>query len=183
MKFFSKYNRMIRELDLYRLGFLTLLISNLFLTYLFVSVKGEQKVIITPPIIAKEFEAIGNKLSKSYFEQTGKYITECLFNVSPQNINKSFDLVMPFFTTNPKNVKIIKDFLIKQADQIKTDDIYQSFYTMKVLVNYKTNTFTVEGILRKMTGNTFIENKKRSIDYTFSLNDTGTIKILSFKIK
>lgn len=183
MKFFSKYNRMLVEIDLYRLGFLLLLISNLFLTYFFVTIKGDQKIIITPPIVSKKFEIVGHKLSKSYFEQTGKYVTECLFNVSPENINKSFNLVMPFFTTNPENVKPIRDFLFKQAQQIKDNDIYQSFYTMKTLVNYKASKFTVVGMLRKMTGNTFVENKKKSIDYTFKITNAGTIKILSFKIR
>jgi conjugal transfer pilus assembly protein TraE len=174
---------MLVEIDLYRLGFLLLLVANSVLMYLFVTIKGEQKIIITPPIITKKFEVIGTKLSKSYFEQTGYYVSDRLFSVSPETINNSYDFVMPFFTTNPNHIKKVKDFLIKQADQIKENNIYQTFYPMKVTVNYKHSTFTVEGILRKMTGNTFIENKKKSIDYIFEINQAGKLEIINFAIR
>lgn len=53
-----------------------------------------------------------------------------------------------------------KGILVKEAEQIKKDNIYQAFYPLKLLENHQNNSFTVEGLLKTMTGNIAMEEKK-----------------------
>jgi len=183
MKFFSKYNKLLLEVDLYRLGFLLLLISNVILTFMLIYIKGSQKVIITPPVVTKEFEVTGNTLGQAYFDQVGFFLSRSIFSVTPENINISYDMVLPFFTKEPKHLKAVKDHLILQAEQITVDNISQTFYPMKVVVNHRHGVFTVEGKLAQLTGNTFIGSERKSIDFNFIVTEFGTLRITSFKIK
>lgn len=182
MKFFGEYNRNLRQLDLFKIFSFVLVITNTFLTFNLVSASKDAKIIITPPVITSEFENVGNTFDQKYFEQIGKHLSDSLLTISPYNVKTTFDSIQGYFTSEPDEARAIKDYLIKEAERIKEDDIYQAFYPLKTIVNHKQNKFAVEGLLKSMTGNIVMDEKKTSIEFKYIINNKKIV-IKGFEVK
>jgi len=126
-------------------------------------------VLVLPPGMTKQFEASGNRLSRSYFEQVGFFLSDRLLSVSPETVDISFDTVVPFLTTDPDALKAIRAQMAAQAEEIKANDIYQVFYPMKMTVNEKGRIFTVEGMLKRMSGSSTVSGSKARINFGFDV--------------
>ena len=70
----------------------------------------------------------------------------------------------------------------KEADRIKKDSIYQAFYPLKTLPNHKNNSFTVEGLLKSMTRNVMIEEKKAQITFDYKVTNKKLV-IKKFEVR
>ena len=182
--FFSDWGRLKSENGTYRvitIGLTAALIASVFANYLLFQNKT---VLVLPPKITQEFQVTGNELSTSYIEQVGFYLADRILSVSPQNVDASFDTIIPFLTTNPEAVKVIKEQYATQAAAVKNNDIYQVFYPMKIFTN---NTdgggrFSVEGHLKKMTGNTLITSGKTTVNFVFIVKN-GQMIITNIEVK
>lgn len=182
MKYYNFWEKIITENRIYQIVIIALsvvviaegiLISNLF---------KEKQVVILPPKIEKGFTVAGDKLSKEYLEQVATYIADRVLSVSPANVDQSFDSIIPFLTTDPSLVKQIKQELAIQAKKIKENDIYQTFYPMKFYVNEKERKMYVEGLLRKMVGNTYAGQERVILELGFTVKN-GRLFITSIQIK
>lgn len=182
MKYFGEFNKILRQLDLFKIFSFLLICVNLTLTGIIISNSKNEKIIITPPVITSDFESVGNTFSFSYFEQIGKTLSDSLLTISPYNIDKTYDSIQGFFSSDPDEAKLIKEYLLKEADRIKKDNIYQAFYPLKTITNPKQNKFTVEGLLKSMTGNVAIEERKASIEFSYIVNNKKIV-IKSFEVK
>lgn len=182
MKYFGEYNKILRQLDLFKIFSFVLIAANLFLTTVIITSSKNEKIIITPPVITSEFESVGNTFSYSYFEQIGKSLSDSLLTVSPYNIDKTYDSIQGFFSSDPDEAMQIKQYLLKEADRIKKDNVYQAFYPLKTIVNNKQNKFAVEGLLKAMTGNVVIEERKTSIEFSYIISNKKIV-IKSFEVK
>ena len=171
MKFWGVYNRNLKQLDLFKILSFLLVGVNIFLTVAVVNINNHTKTIIAPPYITSEFENVGDTFSFSYYEQIGSHLSNALLTISPQNVDKTFDSVQGYFSSDPDEIKAIKEYLIQEADRIKKDSIYQAFYPLKTLPNHKNNSFTVEGLLKSMTGNVMIEEKKAQITFDYKVTN------------
>lgn len=127
----------------------------------------EKTVVVIPPNLSKPFEVSGNTLSFEYFEQLGRYLSDRILSVSPENVQYSFDEILPFLATNPESIKPIRENMALQASVIKENDIYQVFYPMRTMINKEGKRFSVEGTLRKMTGNNTISTGRATITFDF----------------
>ncbi|QKF59208.1 TraE/TraK family type IV conjugative transfer system protein [Aliarcobacter lanthieri] len=181
MRFWGLYNRNLRQLDLFKVFSFLLVLTNLFLAITVINTSKNSKIIITPPYITSEFENVGNAFSYSYYEQIGFHLSSALLTISPSNVNKTFDSIQGYFSSDPMEAKAIKDFLVKEAEQIKKDNIYQAFYPLKLLENHQNNSFTVEGLLKTMTGNIAMEEKKARINFNYRVNNKKLV-IKSFEV-
>lgn len=111
---------------------------------------NSQKIIITPPVINKEFWIAGNTVSKSYIEQVIYFVADRVLTVSPSNVDQSLQMIMPFITHEKKFIRKIKTLLDEFAGKIKRDDIEQTFYPLKFYIDKKkSNRVILEGILKK----------------------------------
>ncbi len=171
MKFWGVYNRNLRQLDLFKVFSFLMVMINLFLVITVIGINKNTKTIIVPPYITSEFENVGDNFSFSYYEQIGTHLSNGLLTVSPQNIDKTFDSIQGYFSSDPDEVKAIKEYLIKEADRVKKDSIYQAFYPLKVLPNHKNNSFTVEGLLKTMTGSVMVEERKAQITFYYKVTN------------
>ncbi|WP_323595851.1 TraE/TraK family type IV conjugative transfer system protein [Aliarcobacter butzleri] len=171
MRFFGEFNRNLRQLDLFKIFSFLLVLANLFLTITVININSNVKTIITPPYITSEFENVGDKFSFSYYEQIGTHLSNGLLTISPSTVDKTFDSIQGYFSSDPDETKAIKDYLIKETDRIKKDNIYQAFYYMKTLPNHQHNSFTVEGLLKTMTGNVMIEERKTQVVFYYRVNN------------
>lgn len=142
----------------------------------------KRTVVVIPPKLTKEFQISGNEISKEYFEQTGYFLADRVLSVSPENAQNSFDSIMPFLTTNPEDVKIIREDLALQTQVIKENDIYQVFYPMRVSVSPQGMQFSIEGTLKKMSGNNHISTGRATITFGFFVKD-GRMIINNIEVK
>jgi len=181
MRFWGEYNRNLRQLDLFKVFSFLLVLVNLFLVVTLISVNKNTKVIITPPYITSEFENVGDTFSFSYYEQIATHLSNGLLTISSRNVDKTYDSIQGYFSNDPDEVKTIKEYLINEANRIKKDDIYQAFYYMKTIPNHKNSSFTAEGLLKTMTGNVMMEEKKVQITFFYKINNKKLV-IKSFEV-
>lgn len=171
MKFWGEYNRNLRQLDLFKIFSFLLVLVNLFLLITVLNANNNTKIIITPPYITSEFENVGDSFSFSYYEQIASHLSSGLLTISPKNIHKTFDSIQGYFSSDPDEVKAIKEYFTKETERIIKDDVYQVFYHLKTLPNHQHNSFTAEGILKTMTGNVMIEERKAQVVFHYKVND------------
>lgn len=182
MRFFGEYNRNLRQLDLFKAFSFVMVLVNFFLTISYVSMSNNAKVIITPPYIQSEFENVGNSFSLSYYEQIGNHLANGLLTISPETVDRTFDSIQGYFATDPDDVKQIKEYLIKEAERVKKDNIYQAFYYLKTLQNHQHNSFVIQGLLKTMTGNVMLEERKVQIEFKYVVNNKKIV-IKSFEVR
>lgn len=182
MKFYNFWEKIITENRIYQIVIIALSVVIIAEGILISTLFKEKQVVILPPKIEKQFTVAGNKLSKEYLQQVAEYIADRVLSVSPMNVDESFDEIVPFLTTDPDLVKQIKNSLALQAKKIKDNDVYQIFYPMKFYVNDRERKMYVEGILKKMTGNTYIGQEKVILELGFTVRN-GRLFITSIQLK
>lgn len=146
------------------------------------NLSNSKTVVVIPPNLNKEFQVSGNTLSKEYFEQVGFYLSDRILSVSPENVANSFDTILPYLATNPESIKTIRENLSLQAETIKQNDFYQVFYPMRVSINEQGMKFSVEGTLKKMSGNNSISSGRATVIYDFSI-ENGRLFIKNIEVK
>jgi len=174
MKFWNFWEKLDRENRVLKLGFLALLIIFAIQAYLVIKLYDRKTVVVLPPKVEKEFWVAGDSLSRSYLEQVSYFIADRLLNVSPENVKSSIDMVLPFLTTEPENLKKIREQLVEYAREIVDNDIYQSFYPMRFLIARDRNKrpfMRVEGILRRTSGDVYLGQQKAVLDLFFKVRN------------
>lgn len=182
MRYFSEFGSNLRQLDLFKIFTVILIISNAYQSYYIVDSSKNDKIIIVPPSINSQFVNVGNLFSQDYFDEIGRNLTNGLLNLSPDNVGYSFDSIQQYFSSDPDEIIAIKNFLASETERIKKDNLYQSFYFLRTIVNHKAGIFTVEGTLRTSTGTMLVDNRKISIDFNYTV-ENKRIKIKSLKVK
>ena len=182
MRYFSKFAVTVRQLEVFKIATLVLVLANGYQTYYIVDMSKNDKTIIVPPSINSQFSSVGNSFSQEYFDEIGRNLTNGLLNLSPDNIDYAFDSIQQYFSTDPDEAIAIKKYLADEMVRIKKDNIFQSFYFLRTLVNHKVGVFTVEGTLRTSTGAMLMENRKASIDFNYTV-ENKRIKIKSIKVR
>lgn len=182
MKYYNFWEKLLTENRIYQIVIIALVIVIIVEGILINSLFKEKQVVILPPKIEKEFWVAGDKLSTSYLEQVAYYIADRVLSVSPATVDQSFDAILPFLTTDPEAVKSIQSSLNLQAKKIKENDIYQIFYPMRFSVDEKRHKMYVEGMLRKMTGSTYIGQEKVILELFFTVKN-GRLLITSIDVK
>ncbi|NAZ24097.1 MAG: hypothetical protein GU346_06565 [Thermocrinis sp.] len=167
-KYFSDFERLVKEVRFQAIIIYALLFIVLLEGIMLYRAATNKVVVVIPPKVDKEFWISGENLSYAYIEQVAVYLADSLLSVSPANVDKSLSRVMPFLTTDPAQVKEIRDSFAAYAKAVKENDWWQSFYPMKVVVDEKQKRIDVYGVLRKMTGNVYVgqeNNKVISFNY------------------
>lgn len=155
MSSYSLWAKIGKENYILSVTTLLMAVALTFMSYAFYRLYTTKLVTISPPRIEREFSVAGDHVSQSYLEQTATYLSDRLLSVSPASARQSFDSILPYLTTEPGMVKVIRDDLIRQAKAIEENDIYQIFYPLKVIISEKKGTIVVEGPLRRLVGNTY----------------------------
>jgi type IV conjugative transfer system protein TraE len=167
-KYFSDFERLAKEVRFQAIIIYALLFIVLLQGFMLYRAATNKTVIVIPPKTDKEFWVSGETLSYAYIEQVAVYLADSLLSVSPANVDKALSRIMPFLTTDPAQVKEIRDSFAAYAKAVKENDWWQAFYPMRIVVNEKQQRIDVYGVLRKMTGNIYVgqeNNKVISFNY------------------
>lgn len=180
--FFSHWAKSIEENTIYKYTIFGLSAAIVAMSMTISHISDKQTVVVVPPNMTKEFRVTGNEISRDYFEQVGFYLSDRILSVSPETVDSSFDAILPYFTTDPDAIKVIRQQMADQALAIKENDIYQVFYPMKMAYNEKGMKFSIEGMLRKMSANNLISSAKSTVTYDFKVKN-GKLIITSVEVR
>jgi len=172
MKFWNFWEAIEKENRILKFGFLILLIIFIVQSFVVVKLYSKKTVIVLPPKVDKEFWVSGDTLSRTYLEQVAYFIADRLLNVSPENVKSSIDMILPFFTTEPEQLRKLKEKLVEYENEIIENEIYQSFYPMKFLIakdSFKRPYLRVEGIVRRTSGDVYIGQRKAYVNIFFKV--------------
>jgi len=137
-----------------------------------------QRTIILPcGNIAKEFWITGNKVSQTYLETQGRYISSLLHTVNPRNAKKQFFSILPLIESNQYGKT--KNEFIKQIKYLVDNDISTVFYASEF--DYKENEIIITGVKNNSIGNKIVTSK--NIKFTIGFNiKNGRFYIKSLKV-
>ncbi len=167
-KYFSDFERLVKEVRFQSIIIYAMLFIVLLQGILLYRAATNKVVLVLPPKVEREFWVSGETLSYAYIEQVSVYLADSLLSVAPPNVDKAISRIMPFLTTDPAQVKEIRDSFASYAKAVKENDWWQSFYPLRVVVDEKNRRIDVYGVLRKMTGNIYVgqeSNKVISFNY------------------
>ena len=169
MRFFSYLDKLIAENRVLKFAILAMGVTNVVLGGLYLEARGDQRVVVVPPEVRKEFWVAGSEVSRSYLEQVFYYVSFSLLNVSPETVDESLTRVYVFLTTDPSILEKIKEAFREYAEAIKRKKVYQAFYPVSFEV--KGNVAVVKGIVKKVVGAGEVEEEGKVIKYTFSVRN------------
>jgi len=179
MKFLSYLEKLEKENRLLYLFVAGLLLVNVLEGILLYKASVSRTVIVMPPRVEKEFWVSGDTLSRAYLEQVAIFLADRILSVSPENVDKSLDMIGVFFTTDPEGLKAIRESLKEYAVVIKRENYSQMFYPLSVVITEKN--LTVEGVLRKVVGTTYAGQERRSITFSYEVRN-GRLFITEVKL-
>lgn len=171
MKYFSLMKKLEEEVKWQAIVIIVLVFALVLEGVLLFKAYTSKTVIVLPPRVDREFWVSGNTLSFSYLDQTAKYLADRILSVSPANVDSSLASVYPFLTTDPNQLKAIRDSLIAYSNSIKQNDLWQAFYPLRTLLDEKNQKIAVEGILKKTTGNVYVGEEKKTIVFAFEVQN------------
>ncbi|MCK9473669.1 TraE/TraK family type IV conjugative transfer system protein [Sulfurimonas sp.] len=138
----------------------------------------EQKIIILPASVQKEFWATSKDVSESYLEQMGQYISTALLNVSPNSVETQFkfvlDLAAPHFYQN------LKLDLENQKRYLVENGITSAFWAKSF--KFEKDHITVQGMKHNIIGDKVVEKRGITLKIYFEVQ-SGRFYISSFTIK
>lgn len=138
----------------------------------------EQKVVILPASVQKEFWATSKNVSESYLEQMGQYISTALLNVSPNSAEEQFGLVLEL--ASPGFYQNMKLELENQKRYLVENGITSAFWAKSF--KFEKDHITVQGMKHNIIGDKVVEKRGITLKIYFEVQ-SGRFYISSFAIK
>jgi conjugal transfer pilus assembly protein TraE len=94
-----------------------------------------ERIIVTPPMIEKEFWVEGKHISPTYLEQYGCFLGQLLLGKSSQSAPMQRTVLLR--NTAPNFVGVLKNKLIEEEETLKKQNAAYVFYPVEVKVDPK----------------------------------------------
>jgi len=120
--------------------------------------KKNERVIISPPEIKREFWVESNRASQEYIEQMGVFFAILGGNLSPSNAGYNVKFLSNFIP--PDVYSDVKSELAAQAHYITKNNITQAFFPVSVKVLDGDGRVFVEGDVIRNIGTTRVSKEK-----------------------
>ena len=132
--------------------------------------KSNDRVVIVPPQVTKQFWIESKRAAPEYLEQMGMFFAMLGGNLSPENAEYNVSLLIHHIGGS-SGTSDAKADLAAQALYIKKNNITQSFYPSAVNVDPEYNTVTIEGEVIRNIGTTKISREKMFLRMKFYLEN------------
>jgi conjugal transfer pilus assembly protein TraE len=93
----------------------------------------QEKVVIAPPIVNKEFWIDGNRVSPTYLEQFGVFLGQLLLNKSAQSASEQRTIILRH--TDPSFYGLMRERLIEEETMLAKQGAAYTFYPLTVDVD------------------------------------------------
>jgi len=177
-KYKFKLDKYIYENWTFRIVTLVLVAVIVFQSYIIAQKAQNQRVIVLPPKVTKEFWVTGNKISKSYLEQMGQFVAFYLFNVSPNTAKTSIENILAY--VEPQFYSKVKALLYEQVNYITQNDISRVFYPS--VVKIEPGVIKVIGIIKDIIGNKVVNQQQVELNIGYTIKE-GRFWINSIVVK
>ena len=178
-KFKFKLDRYIYENWTFRIVTLVLAGVIVYQGILLSEKVNNQKIVILPPKVDKEFWVAGNVVSKAYLEQMGQFVAFYLFNVDRNTAKTSIENILTY--VEPKFYGEVRKMLHEQAEYIADNNIARVFYPSTIDVSQK-GIIKVIGILKDLIGNKVVNSRQVELTIGYKIKQ-GRFWIVSLKVK
>lgn len=139
---------------------------------------SSERVVVVPTNVSKEFWVSTNKLSESYLNQMGQYISTSLLNVSPNSAKQQFELVLDLAA--PEFYQTLKLELNNQTRYLTENGITSAFYPKSY--KFEKDKIIINGQKNNIIGDRIVE-KKDIVLTVFYIVQNGRFYISRFEIK
>lgn len=125
----------------------------------------QERIIVTPAIIEKEFWVEGNRISASYLEQFGLFIGQLLLSNSAQSASSQRTAILRH--TDPAYINILRKRLLEEEEMLKKQSAAYVFFAEKILVDPQSMQVNLTGERQTYAGGKQVSSNKESYRLTF----------------
>lgn len=173
-------NRQLRSANR-TLGF-ALAVSGLCLMLAFVaiiSLIGNEKTVLVPPTIDRQFWVSRDQVSKEYLEEMAGFLTFLILNVSPGDVDWKRKVYLGYVAPD-----VFADAKAKaevEADRLRQNNASTTFLIQQLAASERDQSVTVTGRLRRQVSGVEVgepENRSYQVDFKYA---GGRVSVRSFR--
>jgi conjugal transfer pilus assembly protein TraE len=147
-----------------------LLAASLVIIMLSIAVLFKSRiVVVTPSVIAKQYEISSTKVSKSYLEDMTRDIITTMLNLTPKNVAYSSDAILQM--VHPSAYGEVKKELFEIQKDVIDRKVSTVFYPLEISVSEDKLMTQVTGDFSTFVGNSLTSTKRKTFQIAF--NYTG----------
>lgn len=102
---------------------------------LFMLMMKQDRVVVVPPFVEKEFWVDAKNVSPTYLEQYGLFLSQLILEKSPQSAAKQREMVLRH--TDPSFAGSLRKRLVEEEEILKKQNTSYVFYPVDVRVDIK----------------------------------------------
>lgn len=128
----------------------------------------KERIVIVPAVVDRTFWVDSNKVSLTYLEQMGLFLSQLILSKSYESASKQREIVLRH--TYPKFYGVIKNFLIEEEEHLKKENGSYQFYPVATEVLPNKNIVILTGERIGMIGQRIVskEREKYSIHFKYT---------------
>ena len=124
-----------------------------------------ERVIVSPPIVAKEFWIDGHTVSPTYLEQFGVFLGQLLLNKSSQSASEQRAIILRH--TDPAFYGLMKQRLFEEEEMLKKQNSAYTFYPIDIKVDLKKMEVKLTGDRLAFAGAKTVSSKRETYALQF----------------
>lgn len=171
---------LVKENLIYFSIIIVLSVISVILTISLVNASSNQRIILVPALMDKEFSFEGNKPSRTYLEMMALSVVSYLMNYNPHNVKYKFTRFLSIVA--PEYHDVVKDKLFKIAKKSIKYGISQAFAVTGDVKVFK-DRIELGGILYRYSMGKLIESTRATYVLKYRINRLGKFEVLSYEIK
>lgn len=147
------------------------------LTVLSIAISHRQMAVLVPMNLNSPMSVSNNAVSTQYLDESAISFINLRLNFDPDTIDNNHDIILKF--VSPSSYQKIKNALDVEAKLVKSQGISSSFYINKILINKKSLSAKISGMLNRSV----IDKELKSVNVTFLItfeNDNGLLTLRKF---
>jgi conjugal transfer pilus assembly protein TraE len=146
------------------LGLTTVLLLIIFTMSLYLFFRNE-RVIVLPPEVRREFWAEGNRFSPEYLEEQAVYMVHLALDVNQTNLPYNTEILMRY--ADSETCSHLKEKFEKDIKKLKKNDASTRFDVKNATVYPEKNIVHVTGRLISFVGSKLINDQQQTYEVRF----------------
>ncbi len=168
--------KLLGENILLKLGFVVLLIIQVFNHFDHKATLNNHTTIITPPTVTSTIKVIGGKPDQNYYREITRYIHALGFNYTPKLVRGQFDELLGLYS--PVGYPGAREDFLSLADQIEHGGLSSVFYPMgDIEIDESAGRIKVTGKQILFSENGYTKSFQKTFILMFSVNN-GKFELL-----
>jgi conjugal transfer pilus assembly protein TraE len=169
-KFKSEQYKVFIQNQKLTIALVVMMVVNLILGVYILTFATNSRTVFLPSFNAtQEFWVAGREVSVSYLEQIGRYISDVLWNVSPDNAKSVKGAIMPLVPSQHWND--VDRAITQQLAYIADNAITRVFLPSSIDYASERGVLYVKGALKEMTGDVVALNKTTTLRIQYKIEN------------